>query len=345
MSKRPHYMPGELLGVHVVSEQIFCPRAMLSTQAESVEDVGQERSILRLDYTPSYEIAELEQKLAAQATLLWQLTAAVATFAVLGFLLTLVHWSFFWAGLFAAAIPAWLFLQEMRTTWRLLQDQSAVARAKPIEPSELVPQDESVNWWSLRAAGFVSHPVDEMLVDEELGIRGRPWRILRRGPLAIPVYVRNGSDELRPQQRARIAAYCHLIRVNEHAESPLGIVLDRGTFAGLAVKPSAEDFQRIKRALRQIPRILTDWLTIGSIPSPPMESNYAPCWRCPHGKPRLYEPEVTETTCYGRKVAMFRTKTDQQQGKIFHSRCGDHFGWIPPHELVDVLQLRPAPSR
>ena len=346
MSKRSHYTPGQLLGVHVVSEHIFCPRAMLTTHADSYEDVGEERSILRLDYAPCYELSELERKLDSRATLLWQLIALVATFATVGFLLSMFfHWSFLWAGLLAAVIPARFFLKEIRTTLRLLRDHRSVGQAKPIEPSELVPHDEAVNWWSLRAAGFVSHPVDELLVDDELTLKGRPWRILRRGPLAIPVFVRSGTNELRPQQRVRIAAYCHLIRVNERAESPFGIVLDRGTFEGIAVKPSEPDLQRLKRALRQIPRVLTDWLSIGSIPKPPMESNYAPCWGCPHGKPRLYEPEVTETTCYDRKVTMYRTKTELRKDQVFHSPCGDHFGWIPPHELAEELQLRPASSR
>ncbi len=346
MNSRAPYTPGELLGVHVVSEHIFCPRAMLTTHAASLEDRGEERSILRLDYAPCYELVELEEKLTAQATLLWQLIAVVVALVTAGFLLSLLfHWSFLWAGLLAATIPARFFLQEIRTTLRLLRDHREMGKAKPIEPSELVPQDEPVNWWSLRAAGFVSHPVDELLVDDEMSLKGRPWRILRRGPMAIPVFVRSGTGELRPQQRARVAAYCHLVRVNEAAESPFGIVLDRGTFTGTAVKPTTTDLQRLKRTLRQIPRVLTDWLTIGSFPKPPMESDYAPCWGCPHGQPRLYQPEVTETTCYGRKVAMFRAKTELRKGQVFHSPCGDHFGWIPPHDQAEVLQLRAASSR
>lgn len=346
MNSRPHFSPGDLLGVHVVSEHVFCPRAMLTTHADSLDDRGEEPSILRLDYAPSYEFDELERKLDAQANLLWQLVALAVVFASVGFFLSMFfHWSFLWAGFLAAIIPARYFLKELRTTFWLLQDHRKAGRAKPLEPSDLVPQDETVNWWSLRAAGFVSHPVDELLIDEKLQLQGKPWRILRRGELAIPVFVRNGVDELRPQQRVRVAAYCQLIQTNENAESPFGIVMSRGTFEGLAVKPNELDARRLQQALRQIPRVITDWLSIGSLPRPPIESNFAPCWGCPHGEPRVYEPELSETTCYGRNVAMYRTKSESMKDAVFHSPCGDHFAWIPKHEKAEQLELRPASSR
>ena len=120
---RPHYTPGDLLGVHVISEHVFCPRAMLTTHAADFLDTGRETSILRFDYAPCYELAELEKRLNDQANLLWQLVVLAGTFVVSGFLLSLFfHWSFLWAGVLAAFIPARYFLQEVKTTLRLLRD-------------------------------------------------------------------------------------------------------------------------------------------------------------------------------------------------------------------------------
>ncbi len=152
-----------------------------------------------------------------------------------------------------------------------------------------------MNWWSLKAAGFVAHPVEMMLADSELGLQGRPWRILRKGNLAIPAFVRSAiGEKLRPQQRARIDAYCHLIQLNEGAESPYGIVLDRGTFEGTAIKPTVRDRRTMTKALQQIPQLLRAWLNDHSEPRPPFEANYAPCKRCPHGRPVRYKPEETD---------------------------------------------------
>ena len=42
MDNRAAYTKGQLLGVHVVSEYVFCPRAMLATHAHTCEDHGEE---------------------------------------------------------------------------------------------------------------------------------------------------------------------------------------------------------------------------------------------------------------------------------------------------------------
>ena len=82
MNNRAAYSKGQLLGVHVVSEYVFCPRAMLTTHAHTCEDHGEEPAILRLDYAPCYDVLELEAKLAKQSTLLWQLIVVVVAFTV-----------------------------------------------------------------------------------------------------------------------------------------------------------------------------------------------------------------------------------------------------------------------
>lgn len=342
-ASRAPFVAGDNLGVHVVSEHVFCPRAGLITHSETPQDEGVESSILRLDYAPNYELAENERQRAIQAALLWQYLAIALGFALLGFVLSLaVHWSFLYAGLLAAGLPVRYFWLELGKTWALLREQREAKLPDPLEPSAAIPQDESVNWWSLRAAGFVAHPVEETQVDADLKLVGKPWRILRRGNLAIPAFVRRSDKDLTPQQRVRIAAYCHLIQINEQAESPFGIVLDRGSFEGIAVKPADRDLERLRRALRQAPRILEDWLTRRTFPLPPHESNFAPCSGCPHGKPIRFVPGETETSCYGARVPPFRMESPLVTGVTFHSPCGDHFQWIPKHDDAGELDLRPA---
>ena len=342
MSQDPtSYSTGDLISVHLVSEQIFCPRAMLIAHSRDEDDWGRESPVLRLSYSPSYELQELEQRLEAEARTLWQLLLVAIVLASSGFGLSIFfHPMFFWAGLLAAAIPARYFVLQIRHTLKLLRDHRRATEAPPDEPNPSVPIDQPVNWWSLRAAGFVPQPVDELLTDADLRLKGRPWRILRRGNLAIPAFVRSSTDELRPQQRARIAAYCHLIRANEGAESPYGIVLDRGTFEGLAVRPTDRDRRTMTKALQKIPHALKAWLQENAEPRPPVESDYAVCRNCPHGRPIRYAPEDTDTHCYGRRVPVYPTTTDGKKKVILHSPCGDIFHWIPEHELARSLELR-----
>lgn len=74
--------------------------------------------------------------------------------------------------------------------------------------------------------------------------------------LTIPIFVRSGTDEVRRQQRTRMAAYRQLIRVNENADSLFEILLDRARSQGTAMKPSSQDFEVVKRALRRIPCVI-----------------------------------------------------------------------------------------
>lgn len=346
MAEQTHrgpFVAGDNLGVHVVSEHVYCPRAGLITHAGTPSDEGVEPSILRLDYAPNYELAEIKRQLAIQASLHWQLLAIAVGFALAGFVMSLaVHWSLLYAGLLAAGIPARYFWLEMGKSAKLWREDDAAESAQALEPSAAIQQDEPVNWWSLRAAGFVSHPVENTQIDAELKLVGKPWRILRRGDMAIPAFVRRSDKPLTSQQRVRIAAYCQLIRVNEQAESPFGIVLNPGTFEGIAVKPSEGDFERLRRALRHAPRVLLDWTNLRSFPPAPHESNFAPCSNCPHGKPSRLVPGKSETTSYGRNVPPFRMKSGIVANVDFHSPCGDHFQWTPKHEDADELELRPA---
>ena len=74
--------------------------------------------------------------------------------------------------------------------------------------------------------------------------------------MTIPIFVRSGADEVPRQQRARMAAYRQLIRVNENAGSLFEILLDRARSQGTAMKPRSQDIEAVKRALRRIPHVI-----------------------------------------------------------------------------------------
>ena len=336
-SFKTQFRQDEPVGVHVVSEFIFCERAGLNAYLNSVEDRGWDTAILRLDYQPSYELQELERLLDEAARTCWHFAGAAALSFVLGLALgKFVHWSFYAAGVLGCIVVARFFLQELPTVRRLLADHRAARRGVADEPNPQLPHDEPIGWWSLRAAGFTSTPCTQLLIDKQMGIQGRPWRILRRGDLAIPAYVRQSDQQITDQQRARIAAYCHLIRENQGADAPYGIILDQGTFAGTAIKPNQNDLALIRRALRQIPGAFREYLRHGRMP--PLPENESQCSGCHHGQPRLYNPRKSETVSLGVEVRAYRRKSPVTK-KHYHSSCGDRFGWIPPHERAEELEL------
>ena len=65
--------PQPPLGVHVLSEYIYCQRAGLHAYEQDDEDQGREDPILRLDYLHCYELWEIEKQLAAHLSAIWQL--------------------------------------------------------------------------------------------------------------------------------------------------------------------------------------------------------------------------------------------------------------------------------
>jgi hypothetical protein len=325
------------MSVHAVSEYIFCPLAGLNAYLECREDFGCEPSILRLDYQPPYEVSKLRQRLEALARAIWQLSGASAILLIIGALLAVfVHWIFFVAAVAASIFIGRTFIKLLPEVWKLLAALRAARGAKAQEPNPDFPHDELVDWWSLRAAGFESTPCTELLVDAELRLQGRPWRILSKGDLAIPAYVRTPRDEILPQQRARIAAYCHLIQKNQGANAPYGIILDQGTFTGTAIKPNQDDNRRWQQALRSLPSAAEDYLVHRRNPARPDPPHI--CRGCEHGRPRLLQLGKSTTKTMGSDVAPYQRRSPTNN-RVYHSSCGDRFGWIPPHEKAESLQL------
>jgi hypothetical protein len=327
------------MSVHVLAEFAFCRRAGLNAFLDDDDDVGCDEPILRWNYRPSYEREDLESRLNAVATVVWQLFVLAAAFIVVGFVGgLLIHGAVLFAGWVAAAMVGYFLYREFREAYRLWRDYRVMQASVPFEPNPELPDDERVNWWALRAAGFSSQPCTSQLTDDNLGLIGRPWRILRKGDLAIPAYVRRQAGELKPQHRIRVAAYCHLVRHNEGSASPYGLVLEPGTFEGTAVKASPDDAADIQKEIGLASGLIDSWLRHGLEPKQPEDTGI--CRGCPHGRPRRLRIGQSETTSLGKPVTA-NAQVSGRNKRYYHSSCGDRFGWLPPHDDAKALELRP----
>lgn len=325
--------PQPTIGVHVLSEFVYCSRAGLLVYGQDEDDRGDEEPIQRLDYLPMYELDEIDEQLLAHLWGIWLLIFLAAGIVAATLALSkFVHAAFFVGGIVALAILAWAAVREAKQIFELQRRREACYPASPAEPNPDSDQQETVDWWALKAVHFESTRCRESLYDPALNLRGRPWRILRRDDLAIPVFVRNKPGLLKESQRVRVAAYCHLISTCEGRQTPYGIVLDRGTFRGVAVKCRVPQLRAVERWLDKARRVIRD-NEMHDIRDPGPPPDFTPCSRCPHGRLRKHVPGVTETRYHGQAVPVYGIRRGEKQ-VICHSPCGDSYCWVAPHELT-----------
>jgi hypothetical protein len=203
-------------------------------------------------------------------------------------------------------------------------------RAKPSAPPPDLTDDMPINWWAMLKEGFDSSLGRDMKVPE-LGIRGSPYRILRKGGLVIPAYLYCGEYKgVRYQDRARIAAYCRLIETREHAQAPYGIILKSGSYIAIAVPNDDRAKKTLDRELANARKIIHAAKVEGLDPQPPQDRTQ--CEKCPVGRPRQYDPRRPRYVRYGNPMHMILN--EDKQKRLYHSLCGDRFEWIPPHEMA-----------
>ena len=179
-------------------------------------------------------------------------------------------------------------------------------------------------------AGFESITYQDTLRDERWKLAGRPWRVLRKGGMRIPVFLMRRGNKVKFQHIARMAAYCHLIETCEGAESPYGIVLFNGTYDGIAIPNAPGPRKAFHSALVKSRKIINDSIE-GKDPEPP--SNRQICYYCPNGRPVSYIPGETEHKKMGEPLPVHIIPAFPA-GYDFHSACGDRFRWVAPHEKV-----------
>ena len=238
----------------VVAATEFCPRAGIIAYEDKQGDIGEEHdSGPRLDYLPDFSLEMLAASLQATVNSIWLgLTWAPPVLLVVGIagyvsnstiLLVLIPVAYFGG--------RWL-IQKLRNVAELSRRLRAAQDAVPSEPSAESTELQPVNWWSLLKAGFSSVEYEDAHEDPALRFSGKPWRVLHKGSLRIPVFrKRAGKPELHQQQLARMAAYCHLIVQAEGSHSPYGIVLFDDGYDGVTVPFTRENRELFQRTLRR----------------------------------------------------------------------------------------------
>ena len=326
---------GPFVTVHALSEFVFCPRAGLIAQesaAEWEEEIGQ----ARLNYLPRYDWMDIVWRLRHATIGVFNWAVVLGIVAMLSVFASIRH------GMLFALVPpmvfigylggrCWLSMERFGRLWTLwLQARSAAPQQLPAQFDSDIP----VNWWRLRASGYVAVSYKEALADEHLRLVGKPWRILRVGSIRIPV-VHATADRLKETHVVRVAAYCHLIRVCEGAESPFGVVLLGDGHDGFAVALSPARNERFHASLGAFRQVIHT-AAGGDDPRPPSSSNV--CSECPNGIPILVCSGVENSFSLAGSRLSIRA-VESSDGLIYHSLCGDRFGWTPPHRKAVELGL------
>jgi hypothetical protein len=325
------------IGVHVLGESVFCERAGLLEYEQQVEDEGEENSLPNLEFLAEWDERTLEQQLK-----LWIGRAKQHSGYAVGCALALVlsaNFGPWWltlpplAGfLYSVSLMVKSVRNVFRRSWRL----RAAREAKPHEPDLESSSDQAVNWWGLLKAGFQSQPYREPLRDPRWRLAGKPWRVLRRDSIRIPVFrIRRGrSTELFRKHYARVAAYCHLMEKSEGGESPFGVILFPGTYDGVAIFNSPHSRKIFHNGLESARHFVQISESRGAVPAAPSAGR---CSGCPWGKP-FVDDGAHPTKSKGRELQAYcATGVD---GRGYHSQCGDRYRWVPPHTKAFDKGLR-----
>ena len=336
----PPPQPVRRIGVHVIAEAAFCPRAGVLTWQLRGADDGEsfEDGSPRLDWLPDYDEALIHEAL----VLHWNDVNMVLKWSGGWLLLCIaVLWTLERGLGIAMLLPlvlvaGWLWprfqaIAELERRRRLALE----SKGYDLDYLEHLSRHETViNWWQLRKSGLDVVKPRDPLIDPDAGLAGRPFLILQHLGLRIPVFRKHaGKPELRPQHRIRIAAYCRLIEKTERgSRSPFGIVVFAGSYDVVLV-PNSPNNQTLLHEAFAATRSLLDEFESGMRVPPPDDGR---CSGCHLGYPRLHKPGSDgHLVPLGCKLSLRRGV----DGQYYHSRCGDRFGWAPPHDRAAEKKL------
>jgi hypothetical protein len=326
------------VGVHVLSEHVFCPRAALLA-IESGDDAGEEGLCLgqRLDGFHDYD----DHRFAEGIHSMWGDLRLWSACLVPALILVAVVWRSIspQAAVFTTLPIFYLFARIWDTGMQLItliRERAILRAAQPASIDLGSQQIREVNWWSLRKAGFDCVKPPDAYRDHSERLTGKPWRVLTKDTkLRIPVIRKHHGERVwRPQHAVRVAAYCRLIEVCEGGVAPFGIILFAGSYDCVIIPNTAGNQAQFHAALEDVREFLAVSAEGRFVPKAPTDNR---CAGCPFGEPREYARGYSDTVLNGNVVEALRTKGPS--GRTFHCTCGDKFVWVPPHDAALLLRL------
>lgn len=327
-----------LLRVHVLGEQVFCPRAGViafeSNDEQSAEpDLGPKLHDW-LDYNPLLFREELDRS--------WEKLSFWLTWLAPALLVVLIVWRFvspFVAALvslpafYAAARAGEILVRICSLLWAWHQ----YTRAPEAEIDLNATKEIDINWWTLRKAGFDCLNPPDAHQHPERPLTGKPWRMLIKTPYRIPVLCKHlGKRSWGKQHVVRLTAYAELIERCEIAKVPFGILKFGNSYRCRLIPITPDKNRDFEQEL------LNTWELIQVVqngkfdPPPPTGSQ---CRGCRHGLPHLLQ-KGSASVLKGEELAAYPAPPNQKQQ--YHSVCGDRFRWIPPHQRAVELGIAQA---
>jgi hypothetical protein len=329
-----HPAPSRRVGVHVLSEHVFCARAGTLALESEGQDQGEEGTHLgpRLNgFCYDYDAARFDEAIQndwgeLRRWLTWLAPAVLLPFAAWrlysGMAALLVSLPMFWvATRMREAVKTLILHIRARNIYR-----AASKVTIDMAPTNLI----KVDWWSLRKAGFDCHkPVDAYRDDQ---LVGRPWRVLVKDTMwRIPVIRKHrGEAVCHTQHIVRAAAYCQLVETCEGGRAPFAVLLFGGTYDCVIIPNNAASQRELAQALEDFSEFLRIHAGGRFIPEVPSDNR---CRGCHWGSPRpMSEPTILKgQTLWPLRIEGIR------KGE-FHCPCGDRFYFVPLH--ADIQRLR-----
>ncbi len=329
-SRRPSRMMASLgdpwLKVHAIAESVFCPRAgILAHENQQQEDDDEPPSLYTL---PKYELAAIEQMLRELKERCLKEVWRFLGLALLGPLMAALgqYWALVLIGI-AMVYYSHRILNLVADGIELFKRRNAALQARCEIPDPDSDMLQSINWFGLLNHGFESQRLRDPLRDPAWQVEGRPWRILRKGSLVIPVFhTKSNLDRPRDQHFAKIMAYCRLVEAAYNVECPYGVILTRDDHSGFAVPNIAKYRRNFHDSLVEFRAMAKESDSPGTEQTIP----YSPdaCEYCPLGQP--------QAVALGKRVRRHDALLPiivlrDDHGREFRCDCGDRFEWKPPH--------------
>ena len=301
--------------ISVMGEHVFDPRAGLVEYVSKREDTGEEGEPVQQRVSPLHTIAELKRAMKRYSMRILGLFGIEILILFISPIVS--RWEMAQILLVVLGIVVFIFI--LNNFWYFLKFLCTYLVALlsfSQEPEIDSKEPEKINWWRLLQGGFeVTYP-QEAMKDSRWRVGGKPWRILQKGDLRIPVMRKMGVEKLYRQHFARMAGYCHLIeKANPGVKSPYGIILFSPGYRGLTVPYNPSSKKAFHDGLVSTRRTLKGYTTRGIKPGPPSNTNL--CSNCRHGYP-------------------IRDEDDE-----WYSDCGDLFNWT----AYSARKLPPIPRQ